>query len=162
LKAGGYYDTDINASILLNATIQNFLLLGSRLTLDLRISERPAALFDYLIQTNSSRPSIGFRIDGAWDFYPGDFYEDGNLVNSFEMQHAYDNLGFFSAISNHSSLWLGWGTEIFIQKQTFSTQEIESVNQSQHYVWEKRPHYFGTIEQVMQKLRIEIILIYFI
>ena len=137
LKAGGYYDTDINASILLNATIRNFLLLGSRLTLDLRVSERPAALFDYLIQTNSSRPSIGFRIDGAWDFYPGDLYENGNFVNSFEMQHAYDNLGLFSAISNHSSLWLGWGTEIFIQNQTFSTEEIESVNQSQNYLFLK-------------------------
>ena len=137
LKAGGYYDTDINASILINATIRNFLLLGSRLTLDLRVSERPAALFDYLIQTNSSRPSIGFRIDGAWDFYPGDLYENGNFVNSFEMQHAYDNLGIFSAISNHSSIWLGWGTEIFIQNQTFSSEEIESVNQSQNYLFLK-------------------------
>jgi len=137
LKAGGYYDTDINASILINATIRNLLLLGSRLTLDLRISERPAALFDYLIQTNSSRPSIGFRIDGAWDFYPGDLYENGNFVNSFEMQHAYDNLGIFSAISNHSSLWLGWGTEIFIQNQTFSTEEVESVNQAQNYLFLK-------------------------
>ena len=137
LKAGGYYDTDINASILVNATIRNFLVLGSRLTLDLRISERPAALFDYLIQTNSSRPSLGFRIDGAWDFFPADLYENGNLVNSFEMQHAYDNLGLFSAISNHSSIWLGWGTEIFIQNQIFSIEEIESVNQSQNYLFLK-------------------------
>ena len=135
LKAGGYYDTDINASILINATIRNLLLSGSRLTLDLRVSERPAALFDYLIQTNSNRPSIGFRINGAWDFYPGDLYENGNFVNSFEMQHAYDNIGIYSAISNHSSIWLGWGTEIFIQNQIFSSEEVESVNQSQSYLF---------------------------
>ena len=136
IKAGGFYDTNINAAILLNATVRNFLFKGARLSVDIRVSETPAIFVDYLIHTNS-RPNVGFRINGKWNFYPGDFYENHNLADGFNMQHAQDQLGFYSGVSSHSSIWLGWGTEIFVQKQVFSIQEFESVNLNQQYVFFK-------------------------
>ncbi len=134
LRAGGFYDTNVNAAIMLNGTFRNLLVKGSRLSVDLRVSETPGVFIDYLIHTNS-RPNFGFRIDGKWNFYNGDYYENQNLADGFQMQHAKDQLGLYSGISSHSSLWLGWGTEIFVQKQVFTTQELESANLSQNYLF---------------------------
>ncbi|MFK8005136.1 MAG: patatin-like phospholipase family protein [Saprospiraceae bacterium] len=136
LKFGGFYDTNVNAAILINASFKNLLLKGSNLSLDLRISETPGIFFDYLIHTNS-RPNVGLRINGKWNFYPGDYYENTNLANGFNMQHAMDQIGLYSGISTHSSIWLGWGTEIFVQKEVFSVKEFESVNTTQNYLFAK-------------------------
>ena len=82
LKFGGHYDTNVNAAILVNASFKNVLLKGSHLSIDMRISETPGIFFDYLIHTNS-RPNVGLRIDGKWNFYPGDYYENNNLADGF-------------------------------------------------------------------------------
>ena len=134
LSAGGYYDTDINAAILLNLTFRNLLIKGSRLAVDLRISETPALLAEYLIQTET-RPNVGIRFDGKWNFYPGNFYEDNKLANEFGMQHARGRLGFYSGISNHSSLSLGVGSEIYVQNQVFNVDDLEAVNMTQNFVF---------------------------
>ena len=136
LKFGGFYDTNVNAAILINASFKNLLLKGSHLSIDFRISETPGIFFDYLIHTNS-RPNVGLRIDGKWNFYPGDYYENTNLADGFTMQHAKDQIGLYSGISTHSSIWLGWGTEIFVQKQVFSIDKFEAVNLTQSYLFAK-------------------------
>ena len=134
LRVGGFYDTNVNAAIMLNGTFRNLLVKGSRLSVDVRVSETPGIFLDYLIHTNS-RPNFGLRIDGKWNFYNGDYFENENLADGFGMQHAKDQIGLYSGISSHSSLWLGWGTEIYVQKQIFSTQELESANLSQNYLF---------------------------
>lgn len=136
LKFGGFYDTNVNAAILINTSFKNLLLKGSKLSIDMRISETPGIFFDYLIHTNS-RPNVGLRINGKWNFYPGDYYENTNLANGFNLQHAMDQIGLYSGISTHSSIWLGWGTEIFVQKEVFSVKEFESVNTTQNYLFAK-------------------------
>jgi NTE family protein len=136
LKFGGFYDTNVNAAILINASFKNVLLKGSHLSIDMRISETPGIFFDYLIHTNS-RPNVGLRINGKWNFYPGDYYENTNLANGFNLQHAMDQIGLYSGINTHSSIWLGWGTEIFVQKEVFSVKEFESVNTTQNYLFAK-------------------------
>jgi len=136
LKFGGFYDTNVNAAILINTSFKNLLLKGSNLSIDMRISETPGIFFDYLIHTNS-RPNVGLRINGKWNFYPGDYYENTNLANGFNLQHAMDQIGLYSGISTHSSIWLGWGTEIFVQKEVFSIKEFESVNTTQNYLFAK-------------------------
>ena len=136
LKFGGFYDTNVNAAILINTSFKNLLLKGSKLSIDMRISETPGIFFDYLIHTNS-RPNVGLRINGKWNFYPGDYYENTNLANGFNLQHAMDQIGLYSGISTHSSIWLGWGTEIFVQKEVFSIKEFESVNTTQNYLFAK-------------------------
>ena len=132
IRTGGFYDSNINAAILVNGTFRNLLVKGSRLSVDLRVSETPGIYVDYLIHTNT-RPNVGLRIDGKWNFYPGDYYENNFLADEFGMQHAKDQIGFYSGINTHSSIWLGWGTEIFVQKQVFSIDQSESVNLSQNY-----------------------------
>lgn len=136
LKFGGHYDTNVNTAILVNASFKNVLLKGSHLSIDARISETPGIFFDYLIHTNS-RPNVGLRIDGKWNFYPGDYYENNNLADGFTMQHAKDQIGLYSGISNHSSVWIGWGTEIYVQKEVFSIAQFEAVNTTQHYLFAK-------------------------
>jgi len=136
VKFGGYYDNNVNAAILLNTSFKNVLLKGSNLSIDLRISETPGIFLDYLIHTNS-RPNVGLRIDGKWNFYPGDYYENNNLADGFTMQHAKDQIGLYSGISTHSSIWLGWGTEIFVQKQVFSIDQFEAVSLTQNYLFAK-------------------------
>lgn len=136
LKFGGFYDTNVNTAILINASFKNLLLKGSHLSVDVRISETPGIFLDYLIHTNS-RPNVGLRIDGKWNFYPGDYYENNNLADGFMMQHAKDQIGLYSGISNHSSIWVGWGTEIFVQKEVFSIKQFEAVNMTQNYLFAK-------------------------
>ncbi|MDG1434981.1 MAG: patatin-like phospholipase family protein [Saprospiraceae bacterium] len=136
LKFGGFYDTNVNAAILINTSFKNVLLKGAKLSLDMRISETPGVFLDYLIHT-SSRPNVGLRIDGKWNFYPGEYYENNNLADGFIMQHAKDQIGLYSGISSHSSIWLGWGTEIYVQKQVFSIDQFESVKLTQNYLFAK-------------------------
>ncbi|MEM6967383.1 MAG: patatin-like phospholipase family protein, partial [Bacteroidota bacterium] len=134
LRVGGFYDSNVNAAILVNGTFRNWLIKGSRLALDLRISETPGLFVDYLIHTNT-RPNFGLRINGKWNFYLGDYYEKNSRADEFSMQHANDQIGIYSGISSHSSIWLGWGTEVYVQKQVFSTEEFESVNLTQSYLF---------------------------
>jgi NTE family protein len=136
LKFGGFYDTNVNTAILVNASFKNLLLKGSKLSVDFRISETPGIFFDYLIHTNS-RPNVGLRINGKWNFYPGDYYENNNLADRFMMQHAKNQIGLYSGISTHSSIWLGWGTDIFVQKEVFSIDQFEAVNTTQNYLFAK-------------------------
>ena len=132
ISGGGYYDTDINAAILLNATARNFLIKGSRLSIDLRVSETPALLMEYLIQTET-RPNVGFLLDGQWNFFPGSYYENNKLANNFGMQHARGRLGLYSGISNHSSVRLGVGSEIVVQNQVIEIFDTEAVNMTQNF-----------------------------
>ncbi len=134
LKFGGYYDSDINAAILLNGTVRNMLMKGSQLSVDLRVSETPALLLDYILHTNS-RPNVGFHLNGKWNFFPGEYYNNNELVNEFYMQHASGQAGVYSGISNHSSLWFGIGADMVIQKQRFNLSQLESVNLKQTYAF---------------------------
>ena len=83
VKAGGFYDANTNAAILLNTTFRNIILKGSKLSVDARVSSTPGIFFDYLIQTNTSRPNLGFKIDGKWNFFNGDYYENDNYTLLF-------------------------------------------------------------------------------
>jgi hypothetical protein len=53
------------------------------------------------------------------------------------MQHAKNQIGLYSGISTHSSIWLGWGTDIFVQKEVFSIDQFEAVNTTQNYLFAK-------------------------
>lgn len=121
-RSGINYDTDFKAGLLLNLTGRNVGLRGAIMSADLRISENPAVLLDYLVYTRSS-PSIGLKWHGGFNFFTGKKYEDWRLVDEFSFHHLDTRLSFISGISRTWTLEGGLFAERLSQNQKFFSQE---------------------------------------
>ncbi|MEZ4990941.1 MAG: patatin-like phospholipase family protein [Saprospiraceae bacterium] len=116
------YDTDYKAGLLLNLTGRNLLMRGAIMSADLRISENPAVLLDYLVYTRSS-PSIGLKWHGGINFFTGKKYENYRLVDEFSFHHFNTRLSFLSGVSRTWTLEGGLFAEHLSQNRKFFTQE---------------------------------------
>lgn len=128
-RAGVNYDTDYKASFLLNLTGRNLGFRGAIMSADIRVSENPALLLDYLVYTRSS-PSIGLKWHGGANFFPGLKYEDMRLVDEFSFHHFTTRLSFISGISRTWSMEGGLFAERLSQNlKFFSRQNDESFSE---------------------------------
>lgn len=121
-RAGINYDTDYKAGLLLNLTGRNLGFRGAVLSADVRVSENPALLLDYLVYTRSS-PSIGLKWHGGINFFPGKKYEDWRLVDEFSFHHFNSRLSFISGISRTWSMEAGLYAERLSQNLKFFSQQ---------------------------------------
>lgn len=110
VRVGANYHSNFNAGLLLNGTVKNAMLPGSKLSVDLRISENPALRADYLFYTKT-RPNIGLRLDGLANFYPGFLYINNELVNEYDFLKAVARLDIFSELGRNTSISLGISAE---------------------------------------------------
>lgn len=133
VRLGMNYDTNLKAGFLLNGTLRNFLLNGSRLSLDLKISEFPAAKMRYMVYTNT-KPNIGVRLDGRLHFYPGFIYGNEIIQTEFELHHYETKLDLFSAPNNNWLLTAGAGLERYSQNKLFLDPEGEDMRLTQGFV----------------------------
>jgi NTE family protein len=124
------YDTDYKAGLLLNVTGRNVGIRGAIMSADLRISENPALLLDYLVYTRSS-PSIGLKWHGGINFFTGKKYENMRLVDEFSFHHFTTRLSFLSGISRTWTLEGGLFAERLSQNRKFFTQETDDSNAEQ-------------------------------
>lgn len=118
LKLGANYDSDFNGALLLNATFRNLGLKGSKMSADMRISQYPALIFEYLVYTKT-RPNLGLKLTGLGNFFPGSFYENNQLYQEFNNSHGKVELDLFSGLSKDLSFSLGLYTEYLSQKRKF-------------------------------------------
>lgn len=132
LKASANYDSDYGGSVLLNATLRNKLIKRSKLSVDLRVSENPAILMDYIFYT-PSRPSFGTKLHARYNLFNGNFYYNNELINEFDWGHGVVQLDFFTAISSKLSLSLGYGGEIIQQSNNFYDPDSDELRLLQHY-----------------------------
>jgi len=133
LQVGLGYDSDYKAAMLLNTTFRNIGLEGSRLSVDLRVSENPALLGQYLLYTKA-RPSFGIDLKARINFYPGFFYENSQLKNTFGMQHNVLDLNAFSGVTNNLYISLGIGMERYFQRPKLFLASSENVRLIQQYL----------------------------
>lgn len=121
-RTGINYDTDYKAGLLLNVTGRNLGLRGAILSADVRVSENPALLLDYMVYTRSS-PSIGLKWHGGINFFPGKKYTDWRLVDEFSFHHFNTRLSFISGISRTWSMEAGFFAERLSQNLRFFSQQ---------------------------------------
>lgn len=100
------YDSDYEIGLRVNLTGRNVLGNGSLLGLDARISEFPFLGFEYLLYTQS-RPSIGVRLAGNANYYPGRRYADGELLDEFRVHDFRSRLGIFSGLGQNRYVEIG-------------------------------------------------------
>lgn len=133
LRIGVGYDSDYKAALLLNLSLRNWLLNSSRFSLDVRFSENPALLGEYLLYTRA-RPSVGLKLNGKLNFYPGLYYENGQLQNTFGMQHNNLQLEFLSGVTNNFYISAGIGLEQYFQRPKLFLASSEKVRLNQQYI----------------------------
>lgn len=120
------YDTDYKAGLMLNVTGRNLGFRGAIFSTDIRVSENPALLLDYLVYTRSS-PSIGLKWHGGINFFPGKIYENWRLADEFSFHHFNTRLSFISGVSRTWTLEGGLFAERLSQNPRFLTQQnVES------------------------------------
>lgn len=110
LQVGANYHSTFNAGLILNGTMRNAFLQGSKLSIDIRISENPALRADYLYYTKT-RPNIGLRLNGLANFYPGFLYLDNELLDEYDFLKAVGRLDVFSELGRHTAISLGFSAE---------------------------------------------------
>ncbi|MGK0363364.1 MAG: NTE family protein [Saprospiraceae bacterium] len=135
IRVGMQYDSNLKAGLLLNGTFRNQLIQGSKLSIDARISENPALLVDYLIYTKAIRPSIGFKLAAKAHFYPGDFYEDGQLSDVFDIHHYEGRFDIFTDIRNRWLIKVGVGLEQYSQSRALFDPEAEDLRLRQQNLY---------------------------
>jgi len=135
IRVGMQYDSDLKAGLLLNGTFRNQLIQGSKLGIDVRVSENPALLVDYLVHTKARRPSIGFKLGAKAHFYPGDLYENGELLDVFDIHHYEGRFDIFSDTRNRWLIKIGVGIEQYSQARALFAPDTEDLRLSQQNLY---------------------------
>ncbi|MEO1628411.1 MAG: patatin-like phospholipase family protein, partial [Bacteroidota bacterium] len=124
LKVSANYDSNLKAGLLLNATLRNLLLNGTRLSIDFKLSENPLLKAEYLLYT-SSRPNLGINLVGRTHYYPAFFYQGGDRTETFQLHH---HEGRFELLSVFKGRWLGAlgiGWERFLQTEAIFDSDAQ-------------------------------------
>ncbi len=134
LKASANYDSDYGGGILLNLTVRNTLLRRSKFSVDLRVSEKPSILGEYVIYT-PTRPNVGIRASGGFNFFTGLFFNNNELLNEFDWRHGKAQIDFFTGLTSRLSLAIGYGVEGISQNKRFFDPDSDEVKLSQQYTF---------------------------
>ena len=140
-RIGGHYDTNFDASILLNGTLRNSLIKGSKLTLDLELGKNPAVELHYLLPTRFRGEKSGSIILPAWNigWIPDmdllfssrnyDIYEytEGHRTARYNYLNTSIGLNLISSISNSFEIGTGLQTEFTRIKPDISNQDVTEV-----------------------------------
>ena len=120
-RVGGHYDSDFDASLLLNATIRNALVKGSKLSLDFKLGNNPAFEARYLLAARYNSPSKlsvlapAYRMGWVPDFeillgsrnYETYAYTEGRKTARYDYLNTSVGLNLKSNLSNNHELGVG-------------------------------------------------------
>lgn len=142
-RFGAHYDTDFNASILLNGTFRNALIKGSKLDIDLKLGSNIAIDARYIVPTIYKSPKyIGFLFP-PWKLgwfpeleiifsnrnYETYEYTDGHRTGRFDYQNTTTGLYLKSNVSNSLEVGLGSQIEMVdIRPDIYYTDPVEINN----------------------------------
>jgi NTE family protein len=106
-RFGFNYSNDLNAALLLNSTFRNFLGEGSKLMVDLKLSENLGAKVSYSFFTRW-KPNIGWKANVIYNQLDAKIYSDEQKLTSlFNVQHFTADLSLASSISNAVLVYTG-------------------------------------------------------
>ncbi|MBN2213005.1 MAG: patatin-like phospholipase family protein [Bacteroidales bacterium] len=125
LRIGGHYDTNFDASILLNGTIRNSVIKGSKLSLDFKLGKNPAVEFRYLFPTYFRGEKSGSFIVPSWNIgwipdvellfssrnYDIYEYSEGHRIARYDYLNTSAGINFKSSVSNSLEMGTGLLTE---------------------------------------------------
>ncbi|MFC1898264.1 hypothetical protein ACFLYJ_01705, partial [Candidatus Cloacimonadota bacterium] len=122
LNFGFHYDDDADASVLINATLRNKLIMGSKLSMSVELSENYAYDISYFIHTGL-KPGFGFGFTSRGMEFKVPIYHEYEKVAIFDYSTEIGNFDVQTIFSN--SFTLGGGLELKMTKLT-----VDIVNQS--------------------------------
>lgn len=136
-RIGGHYDTNFDASILLNGTIRNAVIKGSKLSLDLKLGKNPAAEFRYLFPTYFRGKKSGSFIVPSWNIgwipdvellfssrsYDIYEYSEGRRIARYDYINTSGGINLKSDVSNSLEVGIGMLTEFTRIKPDIYNQE---------------------------------------
>lgn len=102
-RVGLHYDSDQNAALLLNTTFRNIAGEGSKLSIDLNLSENPMMETSYIIQTGL-RPGIGAGLIFWYSQYDVFIYQNTELVADLDYRTFGGDFMLFTTFSNPFAL----------------------------------------------------------
>jgi NTE family protein len=103
------YNTETKSAVLLNDTVRNFIIDGSRLSFDLRLSELPGTNLSYFIHTGW-KPGFGFGLEADFDRYDIDLLVE-NDFQYYQIDKYLINLFLQTIFVNHSAFGVGTQSE---------------------------------------------------
>jgi NTE family protein len=124
-RIGGHYDTDFDASILLNGTLRNALIKGSKLLLDIKLGSNPAIEACYLIPTRFRGEKSGSILLPSWNIgwipdieilfssrnYDTYEYNEGHRTAQYNYINTSTGINLKSTVSNSMEIGLGMQAE---------------------------------------------------
>ncbi|OHD71216.1 MAG: hypothetical protein A2W19_10565 [Spirochaetes bacterium RBG_16_49_21] len=133
LKLGFSYDTDLNAAVLGNITIRNLAGQGSKISLDVRLSEFPGILGSYFIHTGIRKPGIGFGAKIRFDRFNIYTYRLGDIQNVYNYYNTGADLIIQAVLFNYTAIGAGVQKDLtFIRTQIAPSDplknDIEALN----------------------------------
>lgn len=90
VKVGIHYDSEFKSLVLLNATLRNLLLKGSRFSFELGLGENPRVRTSYFVHTNW-RPSVSIGL--RTNFFYLDLYSYENDLRSLSFRYNEESAG---------------------------------------------------------------------
>jgi NTE family protein len=116
LKMGVNYDSDLKAGILLGAEKRHFLLRGSKLSGDFRVSENPMGQIDFDVN-NLFFANTGIKLQARANFSPAFAYVRGRKVNEFKFHRFSLGSSIYTHIFKNGLLSAGIYREQFTQNR---------------------------------------------
>lgn len=133
IKLSANYDSRLKAGLLFNLTLRNRIFNGSKFSLDLKVSESPAVIMDYLAYT-ARRPNIGWHLGGKAHSYQGFTYTDGKRDEQFRLRHFSAEANVFSALNNRFLVSAGIGAERYVKAEEFFNPDEENQRLNQTFL----------------------------
>jgi NTE family protein len=118
VRLSANYNARLKAAMLLNLTLRDRLINGSKLNVDVKISENPSLDVDYFVHT-SGNSNIGGHLRGRVNFFPGQTFLDGSRTDEFDLRHMAAEANIFSALNNQMFLSSGFGIERFVRSDEY-------------------------------------------
>ncbi|BAX81716.1 patatin-like phospholipase family protein [Labilibaculum antarcticum] len=129
-NVGLHYDSDNNASVLLNTTFRNKLKSGSRLSFDLKLAESPRFKTTYTID-NGLKP--GLNVEAEFNDSEVYAFDDGAKIGSYDFNYLKFDINTHTIFRESYSFGLGGKIEYFNINSEFTTSDLIIARDEDYY-----------------------------
>jgi NTE family protein len=118
VRISANYSPRLKAAMLFNLTLRDRFINGSKLNVDVKVSENPSLDMDYFVHT-AGRPNVGGHLRGRVNFFPGQTFSDGSRIARFDLRHMAAEANVFSTLNNQVLLSSGMGIERYVRSEEY-------------------------------------------
>lgn len=129
LRVGIHYDSDFNAGLLINGTLRNKFIHGSKLSINLQLSENPSFLARYYIST-SKKVDYGASVKAS--FLKAFTYKGNEKVGQYNYFES--SLDIFVQIAPNNSFTSGYGIQAEISAMNNIINPFNQSNINNYFI----------------------------